>query len=144
MNGGRMMVTPSVTIEYKTADRSRIQVEVSPPVKRLLEQSDRQIRSQRRQDRRHVSYVDFMDGLADTAMIDPRDSITDLVVNMESYERLYAALAQLSAIQRRRICLYYGYDLTHRQIAALEGVDHSAIGKAIRRAVTQLQRRITE
>ncbi len=34
-----------VTITYKTASGSKIRVEVSTPVKELLEQSDRQIRS---------------------------------------------------------------------------------------------------
>ncbi len=46
-----------ITIIYKTADGSEICVEVSAPVKDFLEQSDRQIRSQRRQDRRYVDYI---------------------------------------------------------------------------------------
>ena len=138
------MDRPLVTIEYKTADGSRICVEVSTPVKELLEQSDRQIRSQRRQDRRHISYMDFMDGSADAAMIDPQTDIADLFVKLESYERLYAALEQLSVVQRRRLRLYFVHNLTHRQIAELEGVDQSAVGYSIKRAIKQLQKYITD
>jgi RNA polymerase sigma factor (sigma-70 family) len=144
MNGGNVMDKPLVTIEYKTADGSRICVEVSTSVKELLEQSDRQIRSQRRQDRRHISYMDFMDGLADAAMIDPQTDIADLFIRMESYERLYSALAKLSVLQRRRLRLYFVHNLTHRQIAELEGVNQSAIGSAIKRAIIQLQKYIID
>ena len=61
-----------VTIKYKTANGNEICIEVSPPVKELLEQSDRQIRSQRRQDRRYLDYMDFIDELTDTAMNYPQ------------------------------------------------------------------------
>ncbi|TEB07114.1 hypothetical protein Psch_00657 [Pelotomaculum schinkii] len=50
------MDKPLVTISYKLANGSQISVEVSTAVKELLEQSDRQIRSQRRQDRRHLDF----------------------------------------------------------------------------------------
>ena len=85
------MDKPLVTIEYKTADGSRICVEVSTSVKELLEQSDRQIRSQRRQDRRYLDYMDFIEGLTDTTMIHPQADAADLVIRMESYRQLYSA-----------------------------------------------------
>ena len=56
------MYKPLVTIKYKTVNGSEICVEVSTPVKELLEQSTRQIQSQRRQDRRYLDYTDFIDG----------------------------------------------------------------------------------
>ena len=106
MNGGKIMDKPLVTIKYKTANGNEICVEVSTPVKELLEQSDRQIRTQRRQDRRHLDYVDFIDGLTDTAMMNPQEDIADLVIRMESYKQLYTAINQLSEIQRRNINAY--------------------------------------
>ena len=44
-----------VTIEYKTAGGSKISVEVSTSVKEVREETDRKIRSQRRQDRRRIA-----------------------------------------------------------------------------------------
>lgn len=133
-----------ITITYKTANGNRVYVEVSTPVKELLEQSDRQIRSQRRQDRRHLDYMDFIDGLTDAAMNDPQADTADLVMKMESYRQLYTAIGKLPEVQRRRLLLHFVDNLTHRQIAELEGVDRGAIGRSIKHALIQLQKHLTE
>ena len=133
-----------VTIEYKTADGSRICVEVSTSVKELLEQSDRQIQSQRRQDRRYLDYMDFIEGLTDTTMIHPQADAADLVIRMESYRQLYSAIRELSEVQRRRLLLYFKDDLTHRQIADLEGVDRATVSHSIERALKQLYKHLTD
>lgn len=138
------MDKPLVAITYKTANGDKICVEVSTPVKELLEQSDRQIRSQRRQDRRHLDYVDFIDGLSDAAMNHPQADAADLVIRMESYRQLYAAVNKLSEAQRRRLLLHFANNLTYRQIAKLEEVDRGAIGRSIKRALIQLQKHLTE
>ncbi|MEY8356898.1 sigma factor-like helix-turn-helix DNA-binding protein [Lachnospiraceae bacterium 54-53] len=138
------MNKPLVTIKYKTTNGNEICVEVSTSVKELLEQSDRQIRSQRRQDRRHLDYVDFIDGLTDTAMRNPQEDIADLVIRMESYQRLHTAINQLSDIQRRRLTLNFIDNLTHRQIAEIEGVNQAAIGRSIKRALNQLCKLLAE
>lgn len=138
------MDKPLVTITYKTANGNRICVEVSTPVKELLEQSDRQIRSQRRQDRRHLDYMDFIDGLTDAAMNDPQTDAADLVIRMESYRQLYTAIGKLSEAQRRRLLLHFADNLTYRQIAELEGVNPFAISHSIKRALIQLQKYLTD
>lgn len=133
-----------VTITYKTANGNRVCVEVSTPVKELLEQSDRQIRSQRRQDRRHLDYMDFIDGLTDADMKDPQADAADLVMKMESYRQLYAAISKLSEVQRRRLLLYFVDNLTYRQIAELEGVNPFAVSHSIKRALIQLKKYLTD
>jgi RNA polymerase sigma factor (sigma-70 family) len=133
-----------VTITYKTANGSKICIEVSTPVKELLEQSDRQIRSQRRQDRRHLDYMDFIDGLTDADMNDPQADTADLVMRMENYRQLYTAVNQLPEIQRRRLLLHFADNLTYRQIAELEGVDCGTIGHSIKHALIQLQKYLTD
>jgi RNA polymerase sigma factor (sigma-70 family) len=138
------MDKPLVAITYKTANGNRICVEVSTPVKEQLEQSNRQIRSQRRQDRRHLDYVDFIGGLRDTAMNDPQAEAADLVMKMESYRQLYAAISKLPEVQSRRLLLHFVDNLTHRQIAELEGVNRGTVGHSIRCALIQLQKYLTE
>ena len=133
-----------VTITYKTANGNRVCVEVSTPVKELLEQSDRQIRSQRRQDRRHLDYMDFIDGLTDAAMNDPQADTADLVMKLESYRQLYAAVNKLPETQRRRLLLHFVDSLTYRQIAKLEGVNPFAVSHSIKRALLQLQKYLTD
>jgi RNA polymerase sigma factor (sigma-70 family) len=133
-----------IAITYKTANGNRICVEVSTPVKELLEQSDRQIRSQRRQDRRHLDYMDFIDGLTDAAMNYSQADAADLVMKMESYRQLYTAIGKLPEVQRRRLLLHFVDNLTHRQIAELEGVDRGSVGRSIKHALIQLQKYLTE
>jgi RNA polymerase sigma factor (sigma-70 family) len=133
-----------VTITYKTANGNRVCVEVSTPVKELLEQSDRQIRSQRRQDRRHLDYMDFIDGLTDADMKYPQADAADLVMKMESYRQLYAAISKLSEVQRRRLLLHFVDNLTYRQIAELEGVNPFAVSHSIKRALIQLKKYLTD
>lgn len=138
------MDKPLVTITYKTADGNRICVEVTAPIKELLEQSDRQIRSQRRQDRRHLDYMDSIDGLTDAIMDYPQIDAADLVIRMESYQQLYTAIGQLPKAQRRRLLLHFADNLTYRQIAELEGVNPFAISHSIKRALLKLQKDIIE
>jgi len=144
MNGGKIMDKPLVKISYKLANGSQICVEVSTSVQELLEQSDRQIRSQRRQDRRHIDFLEYIDELTDPAMINPQSDPADLVIRMESYRQLYAAIDKLSEVQRRRLLLYIEDNLTYRQIAKLEGVNKSAIGQSIDRAIEQLYKLLTD
>ena len=135
----------NVTVKYKTADGEWICVEVSTAIKELLEQSDRQIRSQRRQDRRHLDYGGFIDGLTDTAMMIPRtEDVADLVVKRESIQALQLAMTRLPIKQFRRIRLYYGEGLTHQQIAELENKKRPAITLSMADAIRNLRTILTE
>ena len=50
-------------------------------------------------------------------------------------ERLYHAIAALPETQRRRLVMYYFYDLTYEQIAELERCTPMPIKRSIDRAV---------
>ena len=139
------MDKPLVTITYKLASGSKISVEVSTSVKEELEQSDRKIRSQRRQDRRYLDKEDFIDGLTDATMRYPQETdAADLVMKMESYRQLYEAVNELSEAQRRRLLLHFVDNLTHSSIAELEGVSQAAISNSIDRAKKQLFKLLTD
>lgn len=134
------MDKPFVTITYKLANGSQICIEVSNAVKELLEQSDRQIRTQRRQDRRHLDYMDFIDGLSDMTMMHPQTDIADLIIQMENYKQLYVAMNHLSEVQRKRLLLHFVDNLTYRQIGDLEGINQGTVYRSIKRAIKQLQK----
>jgi len=129
-------------ILYKLADGKRIHIEVSMEVKNLIEQADREIRSQRRQDRRR--HTEYVDGLTDTAIVFPYEDNADLVHRMDSYKRLYAAIDKLSGIQRRRVNLYYFGGFTYRQIAELDGVGFASVARSICRAHCKLRLLLSE
>lgn len=139
------MENPFVTITYKLASGSKISVEVSTSVKKELEQSDRKIRSQRRQDRRYLNREDFIDGLTDATMRYPQETdAADLVMKMESYRQLREAVGELSEVQRRRVLLHFVDNLTLSRIAELEGVSQAAISNSIERAKKQLYKRLAD
>jgi RNA polymerase sigma factor (sigma-70 family) len=142
MNGGKIMDNQFVKITYKTADGRRICVEVTTSVKELLEQSDRQIRSQRRQDRRYIDYMDFIDGLTDAAMNYQQEDAANLLIRIESYRQLYMAVNKLPKAQRRRLLLHFVDNLSYRQIAELEGINQSTVGRSINRALIQLKKQL--
>ena len=132
------MDVPLTEIVYKLANGKRIRLEVSIEVKELLEQFDRQIRSQSRQDRRcHTEYVD---GLTDTTTVLPQEDFADLVYRRDIYQRLYTAVAELSEVQRRRLYMYYFGGQTYRQIAELEGVGFKTVARTITRAIEALKK----
>jgi len=138
------MDKPLVTIKYKTADGKWICVEVSTAVKELLEQSDRQIRSQGRQDRRYLDKGEYIDGLTDTINVYPHEDFADFISRLDSYERLYSAIEKLSEIQQRRLLLYYHAGLSYRQIGELEGVSLRAVAYSVTSAVKKLRKTLTK
>lgn len=133
------MDKPLVKIEYKTANGSRICVEVSTSVKELLEQSDRQIRSQRRQDRRYLDFTPLTDEVLEISLLGEYEDTADLLERMERNARLHKAIGKLTEVQRRRLSLYYFEGLTYSQIAKLEGVSHRAVIYSIEQALKQLK-----
>ena len=134
------MDKPLITIKYKTADGNEICVEVSTAVKELLEQSDRQIRSQGRQDRRYLAKEEYIDGLTDTTTVYPHEDFADLIIRMDRLNQLYTAIETLSEVQRRRLHLYYFVGLSYRQIAKIEGVNHKAIIQSVKQALYKLRK----
>ena len=138
------MDKPLVAIKYKRADGKQMSVEVTPPVKELLEQSDRKIRSQRRQDRRYLDDAEYVDGLEDTITVYPQEDIADLVIRMDSYRELYSAIDSLPEKHGRWLRLHYGDELTYRQIADMDDVHHTTVMRAVKKAHTTLKKILQE
>lgn len=138
------MDKPISKILYSLADGKQICVEVSTPVKDLLEQADRQIRSQRRQQRRYLDIAEYIEGESEALMYQPQEDIADLLGKMETNERLYAAIGKLTEIQQRRLSMYYFDEMTTRQIAELENVNHSSVVRTISGALESLRKHLTK
>lgn len=134
------MDKPFVTITYKLADGKRICVEVSTSVKELLEQSDRQIRSQRRQDRRHLDFAVHTDEDLTSSLLPAYEDTADLLERMERDARLHESIGKLTEVQRRRLCLYYYDGLSYSRIARLEGVASQTVFSTIEKALKRLKK----
>ena len=133
------MEEPLITIIYKLADGKRIRIEVTSEVVDALEQSDRQIRSQRRQDRRYLIHTGFIAEFDDHTMAAPIEDTADLLIRMDSYKQLHAALEKLSEVQRRRLVKRFFDGMTYCDIADNENVSHNAVKDSITRALGKLK-----
>lgn len=127
-----------VTIEYKINSTKRISVEVSTSVKEVLEQTTRQIQSQRRQDRRRICYTPLTDEFLELSVRAASEDTAVLYEQIERNERLYAAMDKLTEVQKRRVYLYYFRGLKQREIAKMEGVHHASIAQSLKQALKQL------
>ena len=134
------MDKPLVTIKYKTADGNEICIEVSTSVQELLEQSDRQIRSQRRQDRRHLDFLVRTDENWENSKLPTCEDAADLVERMERDARLHTAIGKLTEVQQRRLRLYYFGGLNYSQIARLEGISCRTAIDTIEQAKKRLRK----
>ena len=138
------MDKPFVTITYTLADGRRIYVEASAAIKELLEQSDRQIRSQRRQDRRYLDFMVRTDDALASPLLPTHANPADLVERKDRDMCLHRAIGNLTKIQQRRLCLYYFDDLSYTQIAKLENVSHRAIIYSVTQALENLRKALQE
>jgi len=133
------MDKPKVGIIYTLANGKRVLIDVTIEVKELLEQSDRQTRSQMRKGRRHLNFVGSMDEL-DTLPTLPQEDTAALVIKMDSCKRLYTAIGKLPELQQRRLLLYFFQEMNFRQIAELEGVSIATVARTIDRALDTLKK----
>jgi len=133
------MDKPTVGIIYTLDNGKRIRIDVTIEVKELLEQSDRELRSQMRKDRRHLNFVGSMDEL-DTLPTLPQEDTAALVIKMDSCKRLYTTIGKLPTLQKRRLLLYFFQELNFRQIAELDGVSIATVARTINRALDTLKK----
>ena len=122
-----------VPINYKTAVGKEICVTVTVEVKELLAQSDRQIQSQWRQDRRHLT--EYIDNLAGTAMAAPLSDPADLLEKKEREQQLHEAMECLTPTQQRRLELLFFTSLSYSQITKLEGVSDKSVAESVAQAL---------
>ena len=134
------MAKPLITIAYKLADGKRIRLEVTSEVRDFLEQSDRQIRSQRRQDRRYLIFTGCIEEFEEAAMTAAQEDVADLVIRIDSYNQLYAALDKLSETQRRRLEMRFHDGLTYSGIAKIENVSRKSVEESIASALRKLKK----
>ncbi len=123
-------------INYKDADGKIIELEVSDEVGTFyLSSVEEEKKNERRETRRHTSLESF-------TYEDKRffDDGTDLLADLIASETVSRAMSHLTERQQyliRKTCLE-GWKYT--ELAALEGVDESAIRHAVNRAKNKLKK----
>ena len=127
-----------IEIQYKTAEGKRIPVSVTEEVKELLTQSDREIRSQRRQDKRRLA--EYIEGVSETSLMLPHEDSADLLIRKDENKALYEAMTYLTETQLRRLVLHYAYSFSYRKIATLEKVNDKSVFESVDQALRKLRK----
>ena len=73
------------------------------------------------------------------AVVRPENVEAAVLSQMES-QQLHIAISRLTEIQRRRLTLYYYGELTHQQIADIEGCAREVVTKSIKKAICNLKK----
>jgi RNA polymerase sigma-70 factor (ECF subfamily) len=87
---------------------------------------------------RHLEQSELTEETLNHRIAVPPEPVEDHVYRRIMYDRLHKAIAQLPAIQRRRLLLYYFGGYTYQQIAQMEGCKHPAIMKSVAAAEKRL------
>ena len=118
-------------IKYEFADGAITEVEADDNIGSFIVEDRRKEENLERKERYHCYPLDAaeFDSL-EVADMETPESI--LSVKDES-EKINAALAQLTEVQRRRL-LMSASGMTTREIGRIEGVDHKAVLKSINQA----------
>ncbi len=67
------------------------------------------------------------------------ESVDDIIIKNIDNEKLQKALDKLTKEQRRRILLYYDYQLTMEEIATIEGCSKQSIQESIKWGIKKLK-----
>ena len=133
-------INQNITISYTLADGMSIQVSVPIGVAQVLEETDRNLRSQGRKDRRYRYFSEYTDGEIEFAADFCQDSVSDIVDKLETNAQLHKAISMLSETQQRRLKAYFFEGLNTYEIAAKEGIRHQAVSAGIRLALKNLKK----
>ena len=88
---------------------------------------------------RYIEHSELTESSLNERAASQSESVEDIVYCRICNERLYRAVAALPKKQRRRLVMYYFYDLTYEQIAMLEGCTPMPVKRSIDRAVKKLR-----
>ncbi len=80
---------------------------------------------------RHTEHLELNDSTLFKRTMGQYESLEDKVLNKIIYEKILEEIEALPDLQKRRIKMYYFYDFTLREIAALENCSIQSIKDSI-------------
>lgn len=108
---------------------------------RRLELDERKIENW---DYRHREFSEIMEETLNWRALRLPKSIEEGILEEERAEMLHKAIHSLPEIQRRRFLLYYEYEYSYYEIAAMEHCTASSVGQSITRAKEKIKAQMKE
>jgi len=89
---------------------------------------------------RHYELSELTEASLNNRAFHKSKSLEDTAFQNIVNERLYKAISKLPEVQRRRVIMYFFGDLTHEQIAEMEGCKYQAVQSSIYVALKALKK----
>ena len=93
---------------------------------------------------RHIEQSEQTEASINKRAVQKPETVEEVVFRNLRHEKLHSAISKLPKTQRRRLVLYFFFDLTYEQIAELEGCTHPAVMKSVKAAIKTLKNFFTE
>lgn len=88
---------------------------------------------------RHIERSELTDASINERAVQHIETVEETVIRNLSNEKLHKVITLLPETQRRRLVLYYFFDLTYEQIAEMEGCTKRAVKFSVDIAISKLR-----
>ena len=130
---------PHYFIQFKDGAGIEHCLEIEKPLYDLFDEYELDDLSYLNEVDNHYEHSELTEAtLIKRAVVRPEDVEAVVLGQMDS-EQLHIAISRLPEVQRRRLTLYYYGELTHQQIADIEGCTRWAVSKTITQAICNLK-----
>lgn len=126
-------------LSFKDGQGAFHQLEIDKPLYLLFDQFELEDKSYLNYFDRYIEHSELTEASLNERAVSQPESVEEMVCCRICNERLYYAIAALPEKQRRRLVMYYFYDLTYEQIAMLEECTPMPVKRSIDRAVKKLR-----
>ncbi len=115
--------------------------EVSDEMLEAIRAADRQEATYARRARRYKAYYSLdSEGWGENHCVSAPPTPEEIYERKQKTQRICAALQTLTPTQRRRICNYFGEEMTYRQMARREGVCPASVCNSVVGALKKLRK----
>lgn len=116
------------------------QVEVEKEIYYQLDKFNKKLRSMKRSDERNLEQSELSEAsISKRAMVTPK-SLEEIAIRNIEKKRLRQAINSLPKKQRKRIILYFYYNLTYEQIGAMDGCTKMPVKRSIDEAINKIKK----
>ena len=131
---------PHFFIQFRDGAGTEHCLEIEKPLYDLFDEYELDDLSYLNEVDNHYEHSELTEAtLRKRAVVRPEDVEAVVLAQMERAQ-LHIAISRLPEIQRRRLTLYYYGELTHQQIADIEGCAREVVTKTIKKAICNLNK----
>jgi RNA polymerase sigma-70 factor (ECF subfamily) len=136
---GKDTDTPKYYISFTDSSGEDIFIEIGKEIFDAFDRFELDDLSYLHKVSRHYEHFELTEESLNQRATKVQESVDEIVTRRIEEEKLHEAISKLPDLQRRRLVLYYFYDMKLKDIAELEGCKYQPIQKSIERAKSKIK-----